>query len=154
MSSVNARVRTNLMATKTRLRSKLQEISRGVLVEISYRLVSRSPVGDPTTWKNGVWPKGYIPGHFINNWQVGIDAIPKGIIKSVDPSGSDSLVRMSKMGRWTYGHVYYFANNLPYARALENGWSRQAPRGMVALTMMEFPAIVRMVESRVVGATK
>ncbi len=153
-AAINARVRSNLMATKTRVKSKLQAISREVLLTIAYRLVERSPVGDPSTWKSGYWPKGYVPGHFINNWQVGMDAPPTGTIARVDPSGVQSIARMSKLGRWTYGHTYYFTNNLPYARALENGWSGQAPRGMVALTMMEFKSIVREAEARLTGVSE
>jgi hypothetical protein len=31
----------------------------------------------------------------------------------------------------------YFTNNLPYAQALENGHSNQAPGGMVGLTALD-----------------
>lgn len=42
------------------------------------------------------------------------------------------------------GQMLYFTNALPYAQRLEHGWSRlQAPGGMVALTMAEFPMLVR-----------
>ena len=34
----------------------------------------------------------------------------------------------------------YIQNNLPYANRLENGWSNQAPAGMVALTIAEVEA--------------
>jgi hypothetical protein len=40
------------------------------------------------------------------------------------------------------GRVFYLANNVPYAQRIEDGWSRQAPTGLVALTAMEFQNIV------------
>lgn len=40
------------------------------------------------------------------------------------------------------GGVVFLANNLPYIQRLENGWSNQAPAGMVGTTLSEFPGIV------------
>ena len=34
-------------------------------------------------------------------------------------------------------------NNAPYAQRIENGWSRQAPQGLVGLTVVMFQQIVR-----------
>ena len=34
-------------------------------------------------------------------------------------------------------------NNLPYAVPIENGHSRQKPEGMVAVTVAEWPGIVK-----------
>ena len=38
--------------------------------------------------------------------------------------------------------VQFFTNNLPYAAALENGHSGQAPGGMVRVTVARFQQIV------------
>lgn len=35
------------------------------------------------------------------------------------------------------------SNNLPYAQRLEDGWSDQAPIGMVKVTVAEFQSIVK-----------
>jgi hypothetical protein len=40
------------------------------------------------------------------------------------------------------GKVHYITNNLPYAWRLEHGHSKQAPAGMVGLTVVEFAGIV------------
>lgn len=40
------------------------------------------------------------------------------------------------------GGVVFLANNLPYIQRLENGWSDQAPAGMVGTTLAEFPGVV------------
>lgn len=34
-------------------------------------------------------------------------------------------------------------SNLPYIERLENGWSQQAPQGMVRITEQQWPGIVR-----------
>lgn len=36
-----------------------------------------------------------------------------------------------------YGNIWYLSNNLPYIERLEYGYSRQAPSGMVRLTIDE-----------------
>ena len=40
------------------------------------------------------------------------------------------------------GLLFYIANNVPYARRLEDGYSKQAPQGMVGLTVTMFKQIV------------
>lgn len=137
-------------------RSAMQAINREVVLEIGRRLVDYSPIGNPPEWKKPHWPKGYIPGHFINNWQLGIDEIPDGIIQEIDGSGQGSLQRLSKVGRWTVGHEYYFVNNLPYAEVLESGtWSHQVgPLGMVGRIEAEFGQIVQDSVAMVAAAPK
>jgi len=42
-------------------------------------------------------------------------------------------------GKASEGDTIYLVNNLPYAQRLEGGWShRQAPNGMVALSIQKF----------------
>lgn len=144
MGSINVTARTKIFKFAEKSKKRIHELTRWTLIMIGEKLVMRSPVGNPNLWSPPHWPKGYKPGHFINNWQVGIDQMPKGTIKSIDPSGRGSLNRLSKLGRWPAGHKYYFTNNLPYAYALEHGHSTQAPYGMVGITKAEFPAIIRM----------
>ncbi|MCD1619133.1 hypothetical protein K7H20_13770 [Salipiger manganoxidans] len=37
--------------------------------------------------------------------------------------------------------IIFVSNNLPYALRLENGWSGQAPNGILALTVVELEAL-------------
>lgn len=141
--TINAKAKSDMFKFVDMTKSSIQKVNREVLLEIGRRLVVRSPVGDPTKWHPPYWPKGYIPGHFKNNWQVGIDKRPIGTIPGVDYSGAASIERMSHLGRWTVGHTYYFVNNLPYAYMLEMGHSTQCPPGgMVGLIKREFAQIV------------
>lgn len=132
-----------------------------VMVDIATEIDTRSPVGDPDFWiynraKKGEPadyvdyltyrdpPEGYVGGRFRMNWQLGIGTAPTGVIDGVDPANG-SIARDRNIGaipEEAAGLVYYLANNLPYARRLEDGWSRQAPAGIVALTVMDFKGLV------------
>jgi hypothetical protein len=45
---------------------------------------------------------------------------------------------VTKIGSWRWGEIIYLTNSLPYARRLEYGWSKQAPAGMVRITVANF----------------
>jgi len=47
--------------------------------------------------------------------------------------------------------VYFLVNNVPYAQALEDGHSTQAPQGIYGLTALEFQQYV---DSAVAGVPK
>lgn len=147
MNSINAKAQADMFRFILKGKGAIQKITKQVLLEVGYRLVARSPVGDPSLWTPPYWPKGYIPGDFINNWQLGVDVIPNATyVSGPNELGSDSYTRFAKLPRWAVGHVYYFVNNLPYAMMLERGHSSQAPIGIVGLTVLEYPEIVRQAE--------
>ncbi|HFI2984554.1 TPA: HK97 gp10 family phage protein [Escherichia coli] len=72
-------------------------------------------------------------GRFRNNNPVSLQHPDFGISDNVDPNGTIAVQRgigvISKAAN--YG-VIYIQNNLPYAEALENGHSQQAPTGVYA----------------------
>lgn len=85
-------------------------------------------------------PEGYVGGRFKNNWYVGLDSQPKETNDIPDASGQGSNSRgLAVLEVFRVGQVnsIYFTNNLPYAQALENGHSNQAPGGMVGLTALD-----------------
>lgn len=80
--------------------------------------------------------KGYKGGRFKNNWQVGIGFINSAVEETPDASGSGSLKRAATVfDGLKLGMVIYVSNNLSYAKRLEYGWSKQAPNGMVRLSL-------------------
>lgn len=125
-------------------------VVRKTVLDIGTRIVERSPVGDPTLWKHPA-PKGYVGGRFRANWQYGSynysaqGSIPSGDLPDIDPTGGVSLARIEAglQLEGAAGMIHVILNNLPYAQALEDGWSSQAPQGMVGLTAIEFQSIVR-----------
>jgi len=116
---------------------------RKAVIEIGNRLVYRSPVGDATAW-NMPPPPGYVGGRFRANWQYGFGASPEGDLPDIDASGGAAINRIvsGALTNQAVG-VHYIVNNLPYAQRLEDGWSGQAPNGMISLTELEFPEIMR-----------
>ena len=85
-------------------------------------------------------PEGYVGGRFKNNWYVGFDSQPTETNDTPDASGQGSNSRgLAVLEVFRVGQVssIYFTNNLPYAKALENGHSNQAPGGMVGLTALD-----------------
>ena len=127
-------------ADKAKARS--DDVVGRVVANIAKRLDERSPVGDASYWKSKP-PKGYVGGRFRGNWQLGVQSVPSGETGRIDPSGSSTVSAIvATIPTEAAGKVYYLANNVPYAERIEEGWSRQAPSGLVVLTAMEFQPIV------------
>jgi len=81
-------------------------------------------------------------GRARGNWQVSFNSPASGTLNDLDPSGRNTQMQISgKMTGWKQGDIW-MTNNLPYARRLEYGWSKQAPGGMVRLTVREFQTYV------------
>jgi len=75
-------------------------------------------------------------GRFRGNWQVGIIRPESVSLNIKDPSGGATLAKgFSEIASSTLGDAIFINNNLPYARRLEDGYSGQAPQGMVAITL-------------------
>ena len=121
-------------------REALQKIS----MDLFKSVILMSPVGNPDLWKHPV--RGYVGGRFKGNWQAGINSAPSGVLDDEDATGKkdEGGPTIGKMigtinGKASEGDAIYLVNNLPYAQRLEGGWShRQAPNGMVALSIQKF----------------
>lgn len=81
-------------------------------------------------------------GRFRGNWITSIMQVDTRQIDRVDPSGAAAIREGSAVLEAYPDEMppIYIQNNLPYANRLENGWSGQAPSGMVALTIVEIEA--------------
>lgn len=85
-------------------------------------------------------------GRFRGNWQTAIGNAPDGTLEAVDPSGTVVIAKVQGVtAGMEPGDVIYMANNLPYAQRLEDGYSQQAPAGMVKLTVQRFQPIAEAV---------
>jgi hypothetical protein len=120
---------------------QLDDLVGLVVTKIAQRLDERSPVGDATYWKHKP-PPGYVGGRFRGSWMLGVGSIPSGP-GSIDPVGEATVGRIiAAIPAQAAGRVFYLGNTAPYGQRIEDGWSRQAPQGLVALTAMEFNSIV------------
>lgn len=83
-------------------------------------------------------------GRFKGNWQYGAGNAPTGDVEIYDEDGRGTVAHIaSQIPTHPAGEVHYIVNNLPYAKALEDGHSTQSPPGnMVAGTVAEYQRIV------------
>ena len=121
--------------------TKMDDIFQTVVIKVGEHVVRLSPVDT---------------GLFRGNWQLTIDAEQSDVIQRLDPSGSAAISAIaSKANSLTAGQVAYILNHIEYgydleygtyygptAKVTEDGFSRQAPEGMVRVTEAEFIPIV------------
>jgi hypothetical protein len=83
-------------------------------------------------------------GRFRGNWNVSIDTADRSVSDVADKGGTATIARGQGIITAVPPYrVIWLSNNLPYARRLETGWSKQAPAGVVALTLAELEAQLR-----------
>ena len=112
----------------------------GTIEEASRRLIIRSPIGMPSAWKRKP-PPGYVPGKFVSNWNLGIGSADRTVSEATNLREVNGL---SRIPADPFGKRYVISNSSPQAMRLEvDGWSKQAPNGMVRLTGLEFDDIVK-----------
>ena len=108
--------------------AKSNRVLRRVSLDLLRRLIIRSPVDT---------------GRFRGNWVTGINQFSEVNPDTKDKSGGVTISKgESDLARAKIGDRIFISNNLPYAVRLENGWSLQAPAGMLAITAAEWPGIV------------
>lgn len=106
---------------------KLDLAVRKIALELFSRVILKTPVDT---------------GRARANWQVSIGALPNGTLQLEDKTGQATIsAATARTAGVEAGDVIYLSNNLPYAERLEDGYSLQAPAGMVALSVQEFQAI-------------
>ena len=116
---------------------RMDEVVRGTLLDLSKRIVLRTPVGNPSLWASAP-PAGYTGGQAKGNWQASIGSPETGTTSTIDKSGSATLASINGKTQNAPGNVWYLTNNLPYvSTALEYGSSTQAPTGMVRISLRE-----------------
>ncbi|MEJ8571229.1 HK97 gp10 family phage protein [Microbaculum marinum] len=108
--------------------ARMDLVVRKICLDLFTRVILRSPVDT---------------GRFRGNWQISIGDVPDGVLDLTDPSGSATISRTTAEAIGVRaGEEVFFVNNLPYGPALERGHSRQAPAGMVGVTLVEFQQVV------------
>ncbi len=132
----------DLSAFKNKTMRKANMIVRKIVIDVGTALVMKSPVGDADYWIRPA-PAGYVGGRFRANWQYGLGAYDASTSENVDKSGGATInTIVGKVKDEAGGHIHFLTNSLPYGPRLEEGHSRQAPNGMVHLTVLEFQPIV------------
>jgi hypothetical protein len=135
--------------------SNVDLVTKKVIINLMRSVVRKSPVGNPEIWvtmHNGQYVdyesvhgiSSHVGGRFKANWQYDSNSMPSGTLDAIDADGGSTLTRIiGEIPAQASGKIHYIVNNLPYSIRLENGWSSQAPSGMVGLTISEYQGIVR-----------
>lgn len=132
-------ITANLMADPANLTAK-GNLKRSVRSQYNKR-ASKADLAKLYPNRQG---KGYVGGRFKGNWQLSVSFPTSAPIERIDPNGSATIEAGSAaLESFEAGPSIYIMNNLPYALRLENGWSKQAPFGMVAVTVVEFERLAQ-----------
>lgn len=134
---------------------------REVVMTCATLVDERSPVGNREIWAVNIdrasrglppTPAGYLGGHFRMNNQYKFGSVPAGEVEGEDPSGAEAMakVKVGVMAAPVAG-MHYIANNVPYAIALENGHSTQAPQGVYGLAAIDAAGAANAVIKRTFG---
>lgn len=105
-------------------------VHKRIALELFTRVILRTPVDT---------------GRLRGNWQAGVNVFAPGTLDSPDPSGSATISAATATVTGAPPLVTLtLTNNLPYAPRIEyDNWSKQAPAGMVRVSVAEFQGIAR-----------
>lgn len=120
---------------------KVDEVLQTIVIKVGESVVRLSPVDT---------------GRFRGNWQLSIDSGSTSSLVRYDQTGQSTINEIaSKANTFTAGQVAYIQNHVLYGNDLEyglysgptqkvteEGFSRQAPAGMVRITELQFASIV------------
>lgn len=118
----------DLAAFAKKAENNAQTVVRKISIDLFSKTVLRTPVDT---------------GRARANWNCSIGAPSFTVSQKTDKGGTTTQAGIrSTLGNWKDGDIYLM-NSLPYIRRLEyDGWSGQAPQGMVRITMTEFQTFV------------
>ena len=126
---------------------KVTAVFRGASLLLFSSVIKMSPVGNTDIWKNKYPKSGYVGGRFRANWQTSLRSPKNGEVESTSPT--TSIISATKSTRTAgMSDALWFVNNVPYANRLENGWSTQAPSGMVKRSAKKWRSIVESVAKK------
>lgn len=133
----------DLRAFIDKAKGNAETVVRKVGIDMLARIIDRSPVGNPSLWKDPP-PPGYVGGRFRGNWQVTFGAQASAEVARIDPNGSATKAAGSAvLAAYRSGiNSIWLTNTVPYAQRLEYGHSSQAPQGMARITSAEFQQFV------------
>ena len=116
-----ARWSTPIAALAEKAKLDVETVAKKVTADLFTAVVLKSPVDT---------------GRFRANWNVSVGA--PDYTTTTSTAKGRGVTEAARAATLDIGGVVWLANGLPYARRLEFGWSKQAPTGMVRLSLLEF----------------
>ena len=78
-------------------------------------------------------------GRARGNWQASVGSYAHTSNDATDKAGDSTVAKAAAIALGTpAGNITYIVNSLPYINKLEYGYSKQAPAGMVRITLTEY----------------
>lgn len=80
------------------------------------------------------------------NWNVSLNRVDTSVSVTTTDVGGQKTIHFGNaaISKWEPGDTIYIANSLPYIRRLEyDGWSKQAPAGMVRITLAQAQQFIK-----------
>jgi len=111
------------------LKGYAEEQVKGTLFSLTSRVIKETPVDT---------------GRLRNNWQSSLGAPLRGELSGTDATGAGAIRRAAAtIDKMDIGDTFYMTNNLPYAARIEyEGWSPQAPAGMLRVNVERVRAAI------------
>ena len=108
---------------------KAELVVRKAALDLGGQLLDRSPVDT---------------GRFKNNWATSVNGMSTATGAGADTSAAAARTMLeAQVASWKPGQTIWITNSLPYAYRLEyDGWSKQAPGGMVRLAVQNYAQAV------------
>lgn len=132
-------------------RGDLEKAARAVALDLFSRIIVKTPVDT---------------GRARGNWMIDIGRAPEGMLaqgfgpgraeggepgSNAAAAQANAMAQASRLGGFRLGVTISIRNTLPYIIRLENGWSDQAPAGMVKVTLTEVGAVTARAAARIRG---
>lgn len=120
---------SDLRRIRDRRNGDIERVAQDALLVLGQRIVTNTPVRDGAA--KGNWLSAY------GSADTSADESKR------DTAGAGSIGRLRiSLNGFQAGTEFFFTNSLPYAKRLENGWSQQAPSGMVKTNIADWQGIV------------
>lgn len=122
-----------------KIASNIDVVIRKKTTDLFKSIIMMTPVGDPSQWRPPYAPPGYVGGRARGNWQCSTGSPIASEIDRIDPSGASAMADV--LSTVISGGIVYLSNNVPYISRLEYDvppHSRQAPKGMVRISIQRF----------------
>lgn len=113
---------------------------RAVGIELFGSVIVGTPVGNPELWQSPA-PPGYTGGSARSNWFL-TNAAPSGEVTTATNYQQRQAETLRGITTLQYTGRLTLTNNLPYIIPIEDGWSTQAPAGMVKLNVARVEPMV------------
>lgn len=117
------------------VQEEADQVFRIVATEVGQSVINLTPVDT---------------GRALSNWNAGINAPDDVYRETEDPLDSKTSARLAgEFKSLKFGDTAYITNATPHVPFLEYGSSKQAPNGMIRITLARFNNIVQDAVSRV-----